>query len=164
MLIFTNPASEVQVSCGSEQTLEQYAKNDLEQNVFPWWGWLNPANWFKGFRDATAAEVNARCTEAPSGKTTVPTVETMSTERGNHYYLNTKADGTKEYNKDPLSGGVFYWNLTNKNGFIHEYLKDYLSDEYKDDEDKNYEVNKAKILEVADYIYQYYDLLYTLHL
>ena len=157
MLIFTNPASEVQVSCGSEQTLEQYAKNDLEQNVFPWWGWLNPANWFKGFRDATAAEVNARCTEAPSGKTTVPTVETMSTERGNHYYLNTKADGTKEYNKDPLSGGVFYWNLTNKNGFIHEYLKDYLSDEYKDDEDKNYEVNKAKILEVADYIYQYYD-------
>ena len=72
-------------------------------------------------------------------------------------YLLLKQCLLKEYNKDPLSGGVFYWNLTNKNGFIHEYLKDYLSDEYKDDEDKNYEVNKAKILEVADYIYQYYD-------
>ena len=156
MLTFTNPASSVQVECGEEETLEQYAKNDLETNVFPWWGWLNPANWFKGFRDANAAEVNAKCTEAPSGKTKVPTVETLSTERGEHYLTNNEKS-EYEYIKEPNSGGVYFWNLLNKNGFIHEYLKDYLSDQYKDDEDKNYEVNKAKILEVTDYIYSYYD-------
>ena len=156
MLMFTNSSTNPNPDCGSEDTLEQYAKNDLEVNTFPWWGWLNPANWFKGFRDATEAEVNAVCTDVPNGKTSVPLVEALSTEKGNHY-LTIHANGEYDFEKEENSGGVYFWNLTNKNGFIHEYLKDYLSDEFKDDEDKNYEVNKPKIIEVANYIYDYYD-------
>ena len=156
ILTFTNNQTDLKVSCGSEQTMEQYAKNDLETNTFPWYGWLNPVNWFKGFRDAAGAEVNAVCTEAPNGKTSVPTVRTLSTEQGIYYITNNK-DKEYVFEKDPNTGGVYFWNLVNENGFLHEYLKDYLSDQYADDPHKNYEINKRVIVDTANYIYSYYD-------
>ncbi len=159
ILTYINPESpsNVQASCGKEETMEQYAKNDLEQNVFPWWGWLNPVNWFKGFRDAADSEVNAVCTEAPSYKNyEAPTVFTLSTEQG-IYYKTNNADKEFTYVKDPESGGVYFWNLINPNGFIHTYLKDYLSDEFVEDTEKNYEANKSTIVDTVNYIYLYYD-------
>ena len=156
MLTYTNNQNEIKVNCGPEETMEQYAKNDLETNTFPWWGWLNPVNWFKGFRDAAAAEVNAKCVTANNGETEVPTVRVLSIEQG-EYYLNFNSDREYEFVKDPNSGGVYFWNLVNKNGFIHEYLKDYLSDEFADDPDKNYEVNKSTIVDITNYIYIYYE-------
>ncbi len=156
IMTYVNPASKIKVSCGDEQTMEQYAQNDLEINTFPWYGWLNPLNWFRGFTDAVKAEVNAKCIDVPSGKYKVPTVYTISTEQG-EYYLTNDASGNYDYVKDPNSGGVYFWNLINKNGFIHEYLKDYLSAEYKDDPDKNYEINKKTIVETVNYIYSYYE-------
>lgn len=155
MLTYTNNQSGLVVNCGSEQTMEQYAQNDLETNTFPWWGWLNPVNWFRGFRDSAAAEVNAKCVDAPNGETVVPVVRVLSIDQG-EYYLTNNANKEYEYVKDPNSGGVYYWNLVNKNGFIHEYLKDYLSDAYSDDPDKNYEINKNVIIDTANYIYSYY--------
>ena len=155
ILTYTNNQTDLKVNCGSEQTMEQYAKNDLETNTFPWYGWFNPVNWFKGFRDAVGAEVNAVCTEVPNGKTDVPTVRTLSTEQAIYYVTNNK-DNEYVFEKDPNSGGVYFWNLVNKNGFLHEYLKDYLSDQYADDPDKNYEINKRVIVDTANYIYSYY--------
>lgn len=159
ILTYINPESpgNVQAKCGEEETMEQYAKNDLEQNVFPWWGWLNPVNWFKGFRDAAGAEVNAVCTEAPSYRQyKAPTVFTLSTEQG-IYYKTNNANKEFEYVKEPDTGGVYFWNLINPNGFIHTYLKDYLSDEYVEDTEKNYEANKSTIVDTVNYIYLYYD-------
>ena len=152
IMTYTNNQTDIKVNCGEAETMEQYAQNDLEINTFPWYGWLNPVNWFKGFRDAAAAEVNAKCTEAPNGESKVPTVRVLSIDQG-EYYLTNNANKEYDYIKDPNSGGVYFWNLLNKNGFIHEYLKDYLSDEYSNDPDKNYEINKNVIIENANYIY-----------
>ena len=156
IMTYTNPSDGMNVSCGSEETMEQYAKNDYEIREHYLFWWINPLNWFSTFRNAVEAEVNAKCTEVPSGKTKVPTVYTLSTEQG-EYYLTNNADREFEYVKDPNSGGVYFWNLLNKDGFIHMYLKDYLSDEAKDDPDKNYEINKDVIISTTNYIYAYYD-------
>ena len=139
--------------CNGDQTLEQYAQNDLETNTFPWYGWLNPANWFKGFRDAANAELNAKCTNVD-----VPEVKILSINEGNYYLTN---NASKEYNyvKESNSGGVYFWNIVNENGFIHQYLKDYLSDEFSDNPDKNYEINKNKIVETTNDIYAYYETI-----
>ncbi len=156
ILTYTNNKTDVKVSCGEEQTMEQFAKNDLKTNTFPWYGWLNPVNWFKGFRDSAGAELNGVCTEAPNGKTKVPTIRVLSTEQGEFYKTNN-ANGEYVYVKDSNSGGVYFWNLVNQNGFIHEYLKDYLSDQFADDSEKNYEINKDVIVDTVNYIYAYYD-------
>ena len=154
LMTFTNPASKEQAECDSKKVMEKIADNDLQvRKMYAFW-WLNPVEWFRGFRDATQAELNAYCTLAPSGKTEVPTVNTLSTVQAD-YYLTNNISGDYDYIKDENSGGVYFWNLVNKNGFLYEYLKDYLSDEYKEDPDKNYEINKAKILEIANYIYLY---------
>ena len=149
-------ASKHGLTCGSEETMEQYAKNDLEvrEHYFLWW--INPLNWFSTFRDAVDAEMNAKCTLPPNGKTIVPDVYTLSIDQG-VYYLSYNENQEEEYEKDPNSGGVYFWNLVNPRGFIHEYLKDYMSDEFSDDPDKNYEVNKEKIVDITNYIYSYYD-------
>ncbi len=144
------------LTCGKEETMEQFAKNDLEvrEHYFLWW--INPINWFSTFRTAVDAELNARCTEAPNGKTIVPDVPTLSTSQG-IYYLSYDENQEEVFEKDPNSGGVYFWNLVNPKGFIHEYLKDYLSNEYSNDVDKNYEENKEKIVEITNYIYAYYE-------
>lgn len=156
IMTYTNPSDGIDVNCGSEQTMEQYAKNDFEIREHYLFWWINPANWFVTFRNAVEAELNAKCTEAPSGKTKVPTVYTLSTEQG-EYYLTNNANHEFEYVKDPNSGGVYFWNLLNQDGFIHMYLKDYLSDQYKNDSAKNYEINKDVIISTTNYIYAYYD-------
>ena len=158
IITYTNPESPEKVSCKTENTMEQIANNDMEaRKKYAFW-WLNPVEWFRGFKDATEAELNAVCTQTPSGKTKVPTVTTQSTLIGDYYLTNNK-NHEYEFIKDEDSGGVYFWNLVNKNGFLYQYLKDYLSDEYKDDEDKNYEINKAKIIEIANGIYSYYDTI-----
>ena len=156
LLTYINNENEIKVNCGKDETMEQYAQNDLETNEFPWYGWLNPVNWFKGFRDAAGAEVNAKCVSAHNGETKVPTVRVLSIDQGT-YYLSNDSEWGFDFVKDENSGGVYFWNLVNKNGFIHEYLKDYLSADYKDDPDKNYEINKKTIVETVNYIYAYYE-------
>ncbi len=160
MLTYVPPGSEYakDLKCGEEETMEQYAKNDLEINEFPWYGWLNPANWFKGFRSAADAELNAKCTEAPSGKYKVPVVRVLSTERGEYYHTNYE-NGEYVYEMDPKTGGVYFWNLVNQSGFLHEYLKDYLSEEKSDDPEENYKINLNKIIEIANDIYDYYETI-----
>lgn len=155
-LTYINNENEIQVDCGSEETMEQYAKNDLETNTFPWYGWLNPVNWFRGFVDSEGAEVNAKCVEARNGETKVPTVRVSSIDQGTYYFTNN-ANGEYDFVIDPETGGVYFWNLINKNGFIHEYLKDYLSSEFKEDPDKNYEINRKTIVDTVNYIYSYYE-------
>ena len=155
MLTFTNNSGLANIS--SEETMEAFATNDKETNTFPWWGWLNPVNWFKGFTDAKDAETNARLTLAPNGLgSKIPDIQTYSVDRG-EMYQSVNLDREITFEKDPNTGGVYFWNLINKNGFFHEYLKDYLSKEYADDPDKNYEINKGKIAEVTNYVYTYYD-------
>ncbi len=157
ILTYVNQSSKINVDCGSEQTMEQYAKNDMEVNEFSFWGLFNPFNWFKGFRNATEAELNAKCImDVPPGKTRVPTVYILSIEQG-VYYKSINAQHERTYVKDPNTGGVYFWNLVNNGGFIHVYMKDYLNinEDYTDDQ--NYEENLSTILDIADYIYSYYE-------
>lgn len=158
MLTYINNEGDIKVNCGAEKTMEQYAQNDLETNTFPWYGWLNPVNWFRGFRDSAAAEVNAKCVDAKNGSSVVPTVRVISIDQGTYYSTNN-ANRELVYEKDPNSGGVYFWNLINKNGFIHEYLKDYLSSTDSDDPDKNYEINKKVIVDTVNDIYSYYETI-----
>lgn len=155
IMTFTN-ASNSPVSCGSKKTMEQIAQNDYPVSQKPTSFWENVTQFFKGFRDSTAAELNAYCTETPSGKTLVPVVTTQSTLLADYYKKITK-DKEYDFVIDENSGGVYFWNLVNKNGFLYEYLKDYLSDDHKEDPDVNYEINRAKIVDIANYIYTYYD-------
>ena len=155
ILTYTNGTNGVNVKCGSEQTMEQYAKNDDEVREKSAFWWINPANWFRSYKNETEAEVNAVCVDAPNGESKVPDVRVLSTEKGEYYFTN-KEDGSFEYIKDPNSGGVYFWNLVNPKGFVHEYLKDYLSAEGKDDEE-NYEINKTTIVKITNFIYDYYE-------
>lgn len=157
ILTYTNGSDGTNVRCGSEKTMEQYAKNDEETNEFPWYGWLYPVNWFRGFKSSVDAEVNAVCIDAPNGETEVPTVRTLSIEQGTFYSTNDEEGIT--YVKDPNTGGVYFWNLINENGFIHKYLKDYLSDGNKNSIKENYELNKKTIVDMVNYIYAYYDTI-----
>ena len=155
ILTFVNEDAHM-YSCSGPETMEQYAKNDFEIREHYLFWWINPLNWFSTFRDAVDAELNARCTLPPNGKTKVPIVYTISTEQADYYSVTAK-DNETGFEKDENSGGVYFWNLVNKKGFIHEYLKDYLSDEYKDDIDKNYEINQKTIVDTVNYIYSYYE-------
>ena len=155
IMTFTN-ASLSPVSCGSEKTMEQISQNDYPVSQKPTSFWESAIQWFKGFRNSTEAEMNAYCTSTPSGKTLVPVVTTQSTLQA-EYFLKITKDKEYELEKNAETGGVYYWNLVNKNGFLYEYLKDYLSDDHKEDPDLNYEINRAKIVDIANYIYTYYD-------
>ena len=63
--------------------MEQYAQNDLEVNDFNFWKLFNPANWFKGFRDATGAELNAKCIyDVEAGESRIPTIYVLSKDQG----------------------------------------------------------------------------------
>ena len=168
MLTYVNHENKLSALCSDIETMEQYAMNDSETNTFPWYGWLNPANWFKGFVDAAQAEVNAKCVYRPgangskiplrNGESVVPAVRVLSIEEGT-YYETVNEDGSRDYIKDPNSGGVYFWNLVNVNGFIHEYLKDYLSKDYADNPEKNYEINKRTIVQAVNDIYSYYETI-----
>ncbi len=145
------------VSCGSAKTMEQYAKNDASVNEFNVWKLFNPVNWFRGFRSITDAEVNAKCVEAPKGTSSIPTVRVLSNEQG-IYHNTIDGEHNRGFEKEEDSGGVYFWNLVNDGGFIHVYLKDYLSvDEESGTNDQNYEQNLPEILDLAEYIYSYYE-------
>ena len=109
ILTFVNEDANM-ITCGSEETMEQYAKNDFEiREHYAFW-WINPLNWFSTFRNAVDAELNAKCTLPPNGKTIVPVVYTLSTELA-EYYPVTYEGSEDGYVKDPNSGGVYFWNL-----------------------------------------------------
>ena len=157
ILTYINVSSDIKVDCGSEDTMEQYAKNDLEVNEFNFWALFNPLNWFKGFRDVTDAELNAKCImDVPVGKSKIPTVRVISKGRGT-YYNSVNANHEHEFEKDPNSGGVYFWNLVNEGGFIHVYMKDYLNVDPNASDEQNYEVNLPTIVDTANYIYSYYE-------
>ena len=148
--------------CG-EATMEQYAKNDDEIHTFHWLGWLNPVNWFKGYTDAAGAEKNYVCVDVPNpsidifGNKKIQNVTTHSIGQGK-YTAKTDASGNVVYTKDSNSGGVYFWNLVNENGFLYTYLKDYLSDAGGSTDDHViYETNLPTILTASEYIYSYYD-------
>lgn len=157
ILTYVNQDSNINVSCGKDDTMEQYAKNDLEVNNFSIWGLFNPVNWFKGFRNVAEAELNAKCImDVPSGKSTIPTVYVLSKEQG-IYYNSVNANHERTYVKDPNSGGVYFWNLVNNGGFIHVYMRDYLNINENYTDDQNYDENLPTILDIANYIYSYYE-------
>jgi len=150
-------SSSIKVSCGSEKTMEQYAKNDLEVgSAKSIWSIFDIFNLFGGYRDEKEAELNAQCIEARPGTSTVPDVYVVSKSQGK-YYTSISGEDSYEFVKDPNTGGVYFWNLVNKDGFINTYLGDYLSHNDSLSEDENYEKNLPRILEIANYIYSYYN-------
>lgn len=157
ILTYVNKSSDIKVTCGKDQTMEQYAQNDLEVNDFNFWKLFNPANWFKGFRDATGAELNAKYIyDVEAGESRIPTIYVLSKAQG-IYYNDINADGERTFVKDPNSGGVYFWNLVNNGGFIHVYFGDYLNINENATDDQNYEQNLSTILDIANYIYSYYE-------
>ncbi len=149
-------SSNIKVECGSDETMEQFAKNDLSQGATSFWSFLDIFNLFGSYRDEVDAELNARCIEARPGESTVPDVYVVSTEQGVYYnFINAK--GEHEYVKEPDTGGVFFWNLVNQDGFVDIYFKDYLANIEGKSEDELYEINLPKILDIANYIYTYYE-------
>lgn len=157
ILTYVNETSDIKVDCGSEDTMEQYAKNDMEVNEFNFWALFNPVNWFKGFRSVAEAETNAKCImDVPSGDSDIPTVRVLSKEQG-IYYNTVNINHERDYVKDPNSGGVYFWNLVNEGGFIHVYMKDYLNVNPDASDEQNYEDNLSTILDIGNYIYSYYE-------
>lgn len=150
--------SDNSITCHDGYTQEVLATNDLEENKFSFFGLFNPLNWFKGFRDAKEAELNANCTFPLFGTSKVPDVFYISKDIG-EYYNDISEDGEIIQIKDDKTGGVYFWNLVNKGGFIHKYFKDYLSVDENLSEDENYEKSLPRILDIADYIYSYYDVI-----
>ena len=150
-------SSSIQVSCGSDKTMEQYAKNDLEVgSAKSFWSIFDIFNWFGGYRNEKEAELNASCIEARPGTSKVPDTYTISKSQG-IYYTSVTGTDTFEYVKDPNTGGVFFWNLINQDGFIHEYFSDYLAHNDSLSEEENYKLNLPRITEIANYIYAYYN-------
>lgn len=99
----------------------------------------------------------AKCImDVPVGESSIPTVYVLSKEQG-IYYTSINANHERTYVKDPNTGGVYFWNLVNKDGFIHVYMKDYLSINESYTDDQNYELNLSTILDTANYIYSYYE-------
>lgn len=157
VLTYVTKSSKLNVTCDKEISMEQFAKNDMEVNEFDFWKLFNPANWFTGFRDKTGAEVNARCIyDLPEGESSVPAVRVLSKDQG-IYYNSINANHERTYVKDPQSGGVYFWNLVNEGGFIHIYMKDYLKINENATDKQNYEQNLPTILDIGNYIYEYYE-------
>lgn len=151
--------------CGdsSHQNMEQFAKNDNQKNKFNWWNIFLPWTWDDNYYSTAAdAELNARCIEAKVGSSRIPDVRVLSIDEGD-YYAKPLEEGQEiietEYDKDPDSGGVYFWNLVNQYGFIDSYLQEYLAYDTSSgaDPDLNYKKNLPKILETAHYIYSYYE-------
>ena len=150
-------SSSIKVSCGSEKTMEQYAKNDLEVgSPKSFWSIFDIFNIFGGYRNEKEAELNAHCIDARPGSSTVPDVYTESKDQA-RYYTSVTGSDSFEYVKDANTGGVYFWNLVNQDGFIHTYFADYLSHAENKSEEENYEANLPKILDIANYIYAYYN-------
>ena len=148
------------VECGNQLTgdekisMEKVASTDENLNKFTFWNIFLPWKWGENYNDIISREVNVFCTGAPpSPDYPVPDVKVLSIDQATFYYL---PDG-ENYMKDETTGGVYYWNLVNKNGFIDSYFKDYLAYDETKDEDTNYNKNLPKIVEIANYIYSYYD-------
>lgn len=158
----------------TEDTLEQIADNDKQENTFPWYEWLFPSNWFAGYVTKSDAEKNYVCTKAPDKNNLLPDeIITMSIEKGNYTQVvddngspKTDEKGYYLYDKDPNSGGIYYWNLVNQKGFLFYYLKDYLPSFIDEDkgsisDDDKYIASLPVILKTADYIYDFYDAIKT---
>ena len=146
----------------SINTMEQYASNDNEMNKpGAWYEWLNPVNWVKGYVDEANAEKNYVCTSAVQKNNLLPKeIRVLSLEKAMDLELKDQ-NGNSIMVKNPNSGGVYYWNLVNKDGFLFKYLKDYLpsveGEETDANEDKKYELSLPTILNAANYIYLYYE-------
>ena len=157
MLSYIDTASSrIKVTCGSDDTMEQYAKNDLSQGATSFWSFLDIFNLFGSYRNEKDAELNAKCIDARPGTSRVPDVFVVSKEQG-IYYNSVDKDGKHTYVKEPDTGGVFFWNLVNQGGFIDIYFKDYLTNIEGKSEDELYEINLPRILDIANYIYSYYE-------
>ena len=157
----TNTTKHYSSACkNNEQTMEAIAKNDKDVYSVHWYDYLNPTNWFSDnltlWKRTEDAEVNARCNDAPIGDSQIPDVYSISKEEGN-YKANIVDGETVEYDYDPNSGGVFFWNLINPGGFVQTYLKDYISYDSNLSEEENYERSRPAIVNIVNYIYSYYD-------
>ena len=147
----------------SEKTMEQYANNDDSVHEFPWWQWIIPTNWFEGYRNRADAEKNYVCTLAPNKNGLIPKeIKVLSLEKGKYKAIEEGDEIT--YDKDPNSGGVFYWNLVNKDGFLFFYLKDYLKTAIEKEnggktlsDEELYEESIPMLLKAADDIYIFYE-------
>lgn len=157
ILTYINESSNLKVDCYEGDDMLTYSSNDMEVNNFNFWALFNPFNWFKGFRNAAEAETNAKCImDVPAGESSIPTVRVLSKEEG-IYYNSIDINHEYEAIQEPDTGGVYFWNLSRINGFIHVYMKDYLNINPTESDEQNYEINKSKIIEITNYIYSYYE-------
>ena len=145
-------------TCSVDDPMEIVATHDKAKRRFTFWDFIQPWNWFREYNNMASAELNVKCTNPPdpSGGRLIPDVKVLSIDRGIYYLIPR---GTDEYDtvKDSNSGGVYFWNLLNQEGFIDTYFKDYLSYDQNLSDDENYKNNLPKILEIVNYIYSYYD-------
>ena len=138
----------------------QYAKNDDPYDGWQLGDWL-PWNWKNDmqFNRRVEAEKNYKCTLAedpmPDEKRSIPEVYVSSYMMG---------DIKREYGEKvvdlfgmPKTGGVYFWNLVNPDGFIYTHYRAFL--ENSDDEGAtfDYENSRNRIMEIAEAIYIYYE-------
>lgn len=144
--------------CLEERDMQHFAMNDEKTGfwdnvlgfIFPW----------RFFRTEASKEKNYKCTTAIEqefqGHETL--VYVKSIEEG--VYHISEIDHTNEYEVtiEPNTGGVYFWNLVNEGGFIQSYYQKYINTDMNDNE-IDYEANKAKIYRIAQEIYEYYDYI-----
>lgn len=145
----------------------QYAKNDDSYDDWQIWDWLAPWRWFSDqkFARMLDAEKNYKCTLATlpnpnPNKAIIPKVFITSYKMGDikREYSSTSKGTTADLFGLPKTGGVYFWNLINPEGFIHTYYKAFLKNaEEEKDTDIKYEEVRNRIIQIAEDIYIYYE-------
>jgi len=148
---------------------KQYALNDVPINEWKIWNVFLIWSWFDTYNNKIEAEKNYKCNfgtdELENFEEHIPVVRVTSYEIGDisrEYSKNERGETLVKLLDDPNTGGVYFWNLVNPEGFIHSYYQGYLdvnieSEGTKEDYQKNYEVNKNKIFAIAEEIYLFYE-------
>lgn len=149
--------------CEEELDMKHFAMNDEEAN---WWDrfreFLFPWRFFRG---EASRERNYKCTTSVDQeyKAKKTLVYMKSIEEGDYEIIRNSGAASDtsipsySVTYDPDSGGVYFWNLVNEDGFIQSYFQKYLATET--DGSIDYEKNEGLIYRIAEQIYLYYDYI-----
>ena len=147
------------------RTSRQYALNDLPVNTWNFGYVALPWKWFETYNDKVTAEKNYKCNfatdELANTEEHIPVVRVTSYEMGyiaKEYFKDPAGNNMVNLLADPNTGGVYFWNLVNPDGFIYNYYQGYLGIDTNDTTpEQGYERNKSRIFEIAEEIYLFYD-------
>lgn len=149
--------------CEDELDMKHFAMNDEEKGIWesiveflmPWTFFKNEASRERNYKCTTSVDQEYK------GQETLVYVKSIE-EADYEIDRNNDAVGDTSMTQytatyDPETGGVYFWNLVNEEGFIQSYYQKYLATDKSGDID--YEKNEGMIYKIAEQIYQYYNYI-----